>query len=165
LFHDRESIPLIDSGSRIVESSRKTAANENEKPCFIIVPHILTGRAWVRWGIIITMFDVAIEKLWANQRINPVIRTWEVKRKGNHAYSIVYRVFDTLLKGRIVVALEPLVDRNEVKFTKNGLHVLKQEINFWNRVEGSKQGVLESLRLRTLTERIREFEGHVGLEM
>jgi hypothetical protein len=104
------------------------------------------------------MLDVAIGKLRKNPRANPVIRSWEVKRKGNHDYGIVYKVFDSLLKGRIIIAIEPEVDRNEVKFTENGLCVLKQELDFWNRMVNGYYGVLERFRLETLTERVREFE-------
>jgi len=103
------------------------------------------------------MLDVAIEKLRKNPHSNPVIRSWEVKRKGNHDYSIVYKVFDGLLKSKIVIAMEPEVDRNEVKFTKNGLHILKQELDFWNRIV-NECGVLERLRLETLIERVHELE-------
>jgi hypothetical protein len=104
------------------------------------------------------MLDVAIEKLRKNPDANPVMRSWEVKRKGNHDYSIVYKVFDSLLKMRIIVAMEPEVDKNEVKFTRNGLHVLRQELDFWNRIGNINYAVLERHRLETLTERVHQFE-------
>jgi hypothetical protein len=108
------------------------------------------------------MFEVAIEKLRKNPLVNPVIRAWEVKRKGGHDYSIVYKVFDRLLKSRIVIAIEPEVDRNEVKFTSNGLQVLKEELDFWKRKADSN--ALERLRLETLLERLREFEQYFESE-
>jgi hypothetical protein len=103
------------------------------------------------------MLDVAIEKMMKDPSINPVIRSWEVKRKGKHDYSIVYKVYDCLLKNKVVIAIEPDVDKNEVQFTRNGLQALKQELDFWSRMDDNCSA-LEKLRLQTLAERVREFE-------
>jgi hypothetical protein len=104
------------------------------------------------------MLIVAIEKLAKNRTTNPVIRSWEVKRKGSHDYSIVYKVFDTLLKHKIVRAIEPDVDRNEVIFTRNGLHILREEVDYWNRIVDPNYGLLERMRLKALNEYLSELE-------
>jgi hypothetical protein len=87
-----------------------------------------------------------------------VIRSWEVKRKGNHDYSIVYKVVDILVKYKIVKVLEPEVDRNEIVFTRNGLHILRQELDYWNRIVDEHFGMLERIRLNTLNEFVNELE-------
>jgi hypothetical protein len=157
------SVSVLNSLQRMDEGP-KPAAPEHTKNDFRRISYrfafkLLTERAWERWSILITMFDVAIEKATKGSIEDVIIRAWEVKGRGNHEYSAVYDAYDLLSYNGVVISVEHDADPHEVKFSEKGLPLLEHEIECWKKlIEGKRCSSLEAARVKMLNERLEQFK-------
>jgi len=111
----------------------------------------ISSRAWETWNVIISMLEIASEKLKKNPQTEPIIRTWEVKRKG-HKPGIVYVVFELLTKLEICKQVELGIPW-EVRFSKDSI----EKLDFLKACL-AVDNKLQRVRVQVISEVLEEFE-------
>jgi hypothetical protein len=112
-----------------------------------------SGFAWETWNVITTMLELVLQKLEKNPidrsiETRPIIRTWEVRKKGGHKRGIVYHVFDQLNKMGITQPVEPDIPPWEVYFNIDGIEKLvrlKDGLSINNRLQRVRMQVIDEL--------------------
>jgi len=110
-------------------------------------PTILTYGALERWSIVITIFETLLRKIKDDQVPPILIRTREIDDYGYNINSI-RNAIDMLKKEKILEPHEKKFDEYEVKLTPNGIELLINDLNKWERIK--KNSPIDSLRLSGL---------------
>jgi hypothetical protein len=113
--------------------------------------------AWETWNIIVTMIELGLDKLKKNPDRDPILRSWEIWRKGDHKRGMVYHIIELLNEQQIIKPVEEDANKYEVQFTRDGV---KKLVNIVNTL-GTKNR-LQRVRLQILTELLDEFDRNLS---